>query len=385
MMPQAQRQASDLPRRPLVSIFMFVRNGATSVRRALDSMLALSYPNIEFIVQEGVSTDGTLDILRQYGDRLNLNIVSEPDSGPNEGLWRALNRCSGEFIGSCLADEELIPDAITRALDVLLNEPDVGAVTGDAIITDAQGNRMGSWTSGPFSLVDYLLCDYTPYFCSSFFRRQSLLDSGLKSGKWSEDCVEFELWCRLATHSRIKYMPGVNAKYASHAGQSSNKARDVLVHFAGRLRMIATLCSDAGLVGDAPVLRGAFIWGHTRAFINHAIAFNNPANAEALYDVARRTMDQFGPVAGLSAMPPATKPFWSSLFGRRNSATGTSAIAAKLPPPPDPILKTRLYAHLAARYEDHGRLQEAIDSWRWTAETAGIIAAPPRDKSYKEG
>src|SRR6185312_16502829 len=52
-----------------VSIFMFVRNGAPTLRRAIDSVLAQTYPNIEFIVQDGASTDGTLDILRSYGER----------------------------------------------------------------------------------------------------------------------------------------------------------------------------------------------------------------------------------------------------------------------------------------------------------------------------
>jgi glycosyltransferase involved in cell wall biosynthesis len=79
---------------PLVSIFMFVRNGAPSVRRAVDSVLAQAHPNIEFVVQDAASTDGTLEILKSYGQRIKL--VSEPDAGPHEGLWRVLARCTGE-------------------------------------------------------------------------------------------------------------------------------------------------------------------------------------------------------------------------------------------------------------------------------------------------
>src|SRR5690242_2017987 len=127
---------------PLVSIFMFVRNGEASVRRAIESVRAQTYPNIEFIVQDGASTDGTLDILRGYD---GIQLVSEPDSGPNEGLWRALNRCNGEFIGSCLADEELLPDAVARAVEILRANPDVGAITGDAILTDLAGRQTGFW------------------------------------------------------------------------------------------------------------------------------------------------------------------------------------------------------------------------------------------------
>ncbi len=102
------------PEHPVVSIFMFVRNGGRSLRRAVDSVLAQTYPNIEFVVQDGASTDGTLELLRGYGDRIKL--VSEPDSGPSEGLWRAMSRCTGEFVGSCLADEELMPDTVQCAV-----------------------------------------------------------------------------------------------------------------------------------------------------------------------------------------------------------------------------------------------------------------------------
>jgi glycosyltransferase involved in cell wall biosynthesis len=100
--------------RPLVSIFMFVRNGGKSLRRAIDSVMGQTYPNIEFVVQDAVSTDATLDVLRSYGNR--VKVVSEPDSGPSEGLWRAMNRCTGEFVGWCLADEELSGEALLSTL-----------------------------------------------------------------------------------------------------------------------------------------------------------------------------------------------------------------------------------------------------------------------------
>src|SRR5690348_13928742 len=116
---------------------MFVRNGGRSLRRAIDSVMGQTYPNIEFVVQDAVSTDGTLDLLRSYGDRVKL--VSEPDSGPSDGLWRAINRCTGQIVGSCLADEELMPDAVERAVQTFRADSGIGAITGDALITDIDG------------------------------------------------------------------------------------------------------------------------------------------------------------------------------------------------------------------------------------------------------
>jgi glycosyltransferase involved in cell wall biosynthesis len=354
---------------PLVSIFMFVRNGAASLDRALRSIRGQTYRNIEFVVQDAASTDGTLNILRGYG--AGLEVVSEPDSGPNEGLWRALNRCNGEFIGSCLADEELLPDAVERAVRSLQAHPAVAAITGDAIITDLAGNQTGFWKSGPFNLVDYLLCDYCPYFVSSFFRREALLEAGLKSSKWGTDCVEFELWCRLAAARHILYVPQTFAKYAAHAGQSSNKESDVAVHFAGRLEHIDALCRSGHLVGSDPLHRALFVWGHARVFINHALGVGRPETAKTLYRLTTEFLSRFPPVA---VEPPPTVP--TGLRDRLSAVLRGRPPAPEIPLPPPPTLsaKVAMYRQLAERYEVLDRLPEALDMWRAIAQLGGLIA-----------
>ncbi len=370
--------------RPPVSVFMFVRNGAPTLRRAIDSVLAQTYPNIEIIVQDGASTDGTLDILRSYGDR--LRVVSEVDNGPSDGLWRALNRCTGDVIGSCLADEELLPDAVERAMSVFQSEPHVGAVTGDAMITDLEGRQTGLWTSGPFNLVDYLLADYSPYFCASFFRREALLAAGLKTETWTAECIEFELWCRLATHSTIKYLPGILAKYASHQDQSSNKPGDTIVHMTGRLKHIMEMCSADGLMGDNPLLCTFFIWGHARVFCNHAMQVGRPQTAEAIYGLIRRMLvglpkafldgAEYG--ENLAAQQPASH-LWAKLADWWRKLPVADAEQARVrallrfPPAPDAKFKGRMYAQLALRYEARGRLQDAIAMWQSAAALNGLV------------
>ena len=389
---------------PLVSVFMFVRNGAKTIQRALDSVLAQTYSNIEIIVQDGASTDDTLEILRRYGDR--LKVISEPDNGPSDGLWRALNRCSGEFIGSCLADEELLPDAVERAVAIFAAEPDIGSVTGDAMITDIDGRQVGLWTSGPFNLVDYLMADYCPYFCASFFRREALLAAGLKTGRWNSECIEFELWCRLAAHSTIKYVPGIAAKYATHPDQSSNKPGDVIVHMRGRLNHIIWMCSDSGFLGSNPLLCALFMWGHARCFCNHAMLFKRPQVAEAIYLLVKEVLarlptvcvdgieydEDYGPrrsaiaawnrlcrtflcrAVGLGKNKWLRARFIATAIGlsRRpgrpqgGQQDGAARVAALLrfPPPPDEHLKGYMYAKLALRYEANHRLKDALKTWK---------------------
>ncbi len=408
---------------PLVSVFMFVRNGSASVRRAIESVRAQSYKNIEFVVQDGVSTDGTQEIVRSYGS--DIKIVSEPDSGPSEGLWRALHRCTGEFIGSCLADEELMPNAVEQAVEIMRRHPDVGAITGDAIITDLEGVQTGFWKSGPFNLVDYLLCDYTPYFVSSFFRRSALLDAGLHREQWGLDRIEFELWCRLARRSRVMYVPETFAKYGSHPGQSSSNPKDALRHFKGRLDLIGRICDEDALIGGDPLFRAFFIWGHARAFVNHAVAIGKPDLAQSLFEAARE-------FAGLKPSPllegvaydetegylRAAQSTWTRAEGRLPApvravlgrqrlegwrsrleasmvhakfasadlpaaqAMGVALGLRQLPPSPGnafpfpsaltPLWKARMYSRLAQGYVAEGRLAEACDTWLSAARLTGL-------------
>src|SRR5690242_472226 len=129
---------------------MFCRNGARSVGRAIDSILANGYSNVDVVVQDGASTDGTLEILRGYGDR--IEVVSEPDEGAADAFQRALMRCRGEIIGSCLVDEELLPGAIEKAVASFLERPTLGAIIGDALLADEKGNVTGLAKGAQFDL-----------------------------------------------------------------------------------------------------------------------------------------------------------------------------------------------------------------------------------------
>ena len=101
---------------PLVSNILPVINRAGTIRRCIDSLLAQDYPNFEIIVQDAASTDGTLEILKSYGDKIQL--FSEPDSGPEEGRCRAKKRAKGDIVSYCYSDEEF---SRTLCLGLLLS------------------------------------------------------------------------------------------------------------------------------------------------------------------------------------------------------------------------------------------------------------------------
>jgi glycosyltransferase involved in cell wall biosynthesis len=204
---------------PVVSIFCTCKNSSQFIRKCIESVLNQDYPNIEFVVQDGASTDGTLEILKEYGDKIKL--VSEPDSGASEGNFLALKRCSGDIIGSCLSDEELLPHAVSWAVNNLAKYPDVGAIYGDVYVTDLHDSIIDTWVAGPFSLKGYLRREFDPPLLASFFRRKAFLDVGLFTRNWALNIGEFEFLLRIGMKYPIRHVPGVIGKYSFYPGTLS--------------------------------------------------------------------------------------------------------------------------------------------------------------------
>ncbi len=98
--------------RPLVTVITAVFNGRPYLAGCLDSVLRQDYPNIEHIVWDGDSTDGTIDILRQYDDRIAF-WRSERDQGVYDAWNKALLEARGEWICFLGADDELLPNAVS--------------------------------------------------------------------------------------------------------------------------------------------------------------------------------------------------------------------------------------------------------------------------------
>jgi glycosyltransferase involved in cell wall biosynthesis len=279
-----ERSSSDTQRivgQPLVSIICFCRNRADTIRRCIDSVLTQTYANIEFVVQDGASTDGTLQILQSCDDP-RIKIVSEPDSGPAEAFWRVMSRCEGDIIGTCLSDEELLPDAVERAVGHFRAQPYIGAITCDGYVTNAAGRIVDEFNAGEFSFADYLFGPYCPFWPGSFFRRQALLEVGLRTHRWTIECLEFETWCRLATMHEVKHVPERMSKYAVHEKQLSQTKEAFHEHFDNRAVLIRRMFSKEGFFGENEVFLNACLYNQLYLLHNHVRAYKLTDQEELL-------------------------------------------------------------------------------------------------------
>jgi glycosyltransferase involved in cell wall biosynthesis len=104
-------QKADIAGQPLVSIVTVVLNGAKYLRQTIDSVLNQSYTNIEYIILDGGSTDGSLEIINEYADQLDY-FRSEPDDGIYEAMNAGIGLCTGSLIGLKNADDWYTPTAV---------------------------------------------------------------------------------------------------------------------------------------------------------------------------------------------------------------------------------------------------------------------------------
>src|SRR5262249_45945988 len=110
-------------------------NQAPFIRRTIDSVLAQRGDfELDYKVIDGRSTDGTLEILKSYGDRLAW--ISEPDRGQVDAINRGLRGVTGDIVGWLNSDDVLLPDALARVADAFARNPDAEWLHGRCVIID---------------------------------------------------------------------------------------------------------------------------------------------------------------------------------------------------------------------------------------------------------
>ena len=119
---------------PLVSVLTPTLNAARYLSETIQSLRDQSYGNIEHVFVDGGSTDGTLELIREYAETHHVRWVSEPDSGTSEACNRAVEMARGEFIVFISADDLFFPWAIEAAVEAFQAHPEVDVVYGDRIV-----------------------------------------------------------------------------------------------------------------------------------------------------------------------------------------------------------------------------------------------------------
>ncbi len=125
---------------PVISVITVVYNGEQHIGRTIESVLNQSYSPIEYVIVDGKSTDGTLEVIEGYPD--SIRVISEPDQGLYDAMNKGLEMATGDYIWFLNAGDQIYgADTVERMVEGIEGNPDI--IYGGTMIIDEAQNEVG--------------------------------------------------------------------------------------------------------------------------------------------------------------------------------------------------------------------------------------------------
>lgn len=113
-----------------ISVITAVYNNKETIKDAIDSVQSQSYPNVEHIVIDGASSDGTVEIVKSYGDKIDV-FISEPDEGIYDALNKGIHLATGDIVGFLNSDDVYAHDSVLEKIARAFQHQGADSVYGD--------------------------------------------------------------------------------------------------------------------------------------------------------------------------------------------------------------------------------------------------------------
>jgi glycosyltransferase involved in cell wall biosynthesis len=189
---------------PLVTIVTPSYNQAEYLEQTIQSVLGQDYPNLEYLIVDGGSTDGSLEVIQRYADQLAW-WVSERDKGQADAINKGFSRATGKYVAWLNSDDLYLPGTIRKAVETLEHYPETGLIYGNLLSINARGEHVHTIRYQPFALED-LLAFFIIGQPTVFMRRSVLEQVGYLSEEYHY-LLDHHLWLRFAAESGLRYIP----------------------------------------------------------------------------------------------------------------------------------------------------------------------------------
>jgi glycosyltransferase involved in cell wall biosynthesis len=206
---------------PLVSIITPSYNQAQFLERTIQSVLTQDYARIEYIIVDGGSTDGSVDVIKKHQSRLAW-WVSEQDKGQTDAINKGFNRATGDILAWINSDDTYHPNAVTQAVKYLVENPEAALVYADCNFIDEEDRLIGKFKSAQ---TDYRrlregyvhIPQQTMFFRAKYWKELGPLDPSFYFA------MDYDLWTRIAAKAPLKYLPGSTwANFRIHTTSKTN-------------------------------------------------------------------------------------------------------------------------------------------------------------------
>ncbi len=184
---------------PKISIVTPSYNQERFLEKTILSVLNQSYPNLEYIIIDGGSTDGSVEIIQKYEKYLSY-WVSEKDQGQVYALNKGFSRATGDIIGWQNSDDIYMPFAFRQTAELFLKHSDVDIVFGNTIFIDENETPIGELRFTPFSLLTHFYEGMSITNQSSFWTRDVFSRIGMLDTRF-QFSMDYEFFLRAAKNN----------------------------------------------------------------------------------------------------------------------------------------------------------------------------------------
>lgn len=212
---------------PRITIITPSLNQADFIGETVESVLSQNYPDLEYIIMDGGSKDGTLDILKKF--RKKIRIYSEKDKGQSDAINKGLKKSTGKIIAYLNADDIYEPDCLKQVAHFFAVNPEVKWVTGKCRIINKSGKEISKpVTAYKNFYLKYCRSIYSLFVLnyisqpSTFWRRELLA----KAGYFDESLyysMDYDYWLRIGKIYESGFIDEYLASFRVHPGSKSEK------------------------------------------------------------------------------------------------------------------------------------------------------------------
>jgi glycosyltransferase involved in cell wall biosynthesis len=211
---------------PKISIITPSYNQGKYIEETILSVLSQNYPNLEYIVIDGESTDNTVPILEKYSKFIKW--VSEPDNGQTHAINKGLRMASGEILAYLNSDDLYEPDTLFTVANFFKQREDIAMVYGDVLHINERSEITDFYRPGIINLRKYLMWDFYLPQPSVFFRRSVIG----KIGYFDERlhlAMDYDYWLKIILGLKTHYIPQVFSRVRKYP-EAKSRALDYLYH-----------------------------------------------------------------------------------------------------------------------------------------------------------
>jgi GT2 family glycosyltransferase len=204
--------------------------------RTLYSVVNQNYPALEYVVQDGGSTDETVDVLRRFEGSLS-HWVSEPDDGQGDAINRGFAHTSGEIMAYLNSDDLLLPGSLAYVARYFMEHPDVDLVYGHRVMIDEHDGDIGCQVMPPHDDEELALLDFVPQE-TMFWRRRAWEAAGGQIDASLRFAVDWDLLLRMrANGAKMVRLPRFLGAFRIHEEQKTSSWFDQCLMECEALRL----------------------------------------------------------------------------------------------------------------------------------------------------